>query len=167
MNQLKHISSDDVRRIKFSHNGSRFLVISRYDVISYLLDGTVDGIPVEPGGFFDAAYVGPDTIVASTALRGKLDEWVEALALYDLHNGHIIESIATNDVLSLCVDFSRNRILAGSLTGDLGGYVETYDFNLKRLTRFESKEMPFDMVISHSGNHIAVASVFFELGHQR
>lgn len=162
MRQLLHMSGDDVRRIKFSHDGSRFLVVGRNNVASYLLDGTMDGTLIEPIGFFDAAYVGTDRIVASPVTEEKLPERIETLTLYDLNTGQQISHIVTNDIRSICVDFKRERILAGSLGGS-GGYFETYDFALKRLSQFESEEMPFDMVISHSGNHVAVASIFFEL----
>lgn len=162
MRQLLHMNGDDVRRIEFFPDGSRFLVVGRDDVASYFLDGTMDGTLIEPIVFFDAAYVGNDRIVASPVIEDKLPERVETLTLYNLNTGQKISQIVTNDIRSICVDFKRERILAGSL-GDSGGYIETYDFALKRLSQFASEKMPFDMVISHSGNHVAVASTFFEL----
>jgi WD40 repeat protein len=161
MKQLQQIACEDpVRRLKFSHDGSYFLAVSLYDVISYPLDGKLENQQMTAVGILEASYINRTTIVVSR----MLPEQQHALILYDLQTGREIANVMTNDVRSLCVDPQRGRILAGSLNEDgMGGYLDCYDFTLHRQSRSKTNQSLFDMAISHLGKDLAAAGWFFEL----
>ncbi len=155
-------------RIRFSHDGSRFLVFNRNTIASYTIDGKLEGKPFEPLIVLDAAYIN-DELVVTTILSHEREG---CLVSYNIKTQQIIAETAVGireaGTRSVCVDQQRGRIFAGTIDGDdssSGGYIEIYTLLLQKLREFKTPylHMPFDLAISHSGDKLAAGGVAFGL----
>ncbi|MBZ0283699.1 MAG: hypothetical protein K8L97_23380 [Anaerolineae bacterium] len=153
-------------RIKFSYDGSRFLVFNRDKIASYTIDGKAEGTPFETLGIFDAAYVNDEQVVATIISH----EREGCLVTYNIKTQQIISEtvvgIRGGGTRSVCVDQQRGRIFAGTFDDEsMGGYIGIYNLSLQKLGEFKTPylHLPFNLAISHSGNKLAVGGAGFGL----
>jgi WD40 repeat protein len=159
MELIRRIELEDAPgKIKFSRDGSRFLVITQERITSCTIEGTIETKPIETIVVFDAAYINNERIIASTLSQERQFE----LAIFDIKSGSIISRIHVGDsrIYSVCFDPIRQRIHTGKLD-DFAGEISTYDLTLTLQSEFKTLDlyMPFDMAISHFGDKLAIAGV--------
>lgn len=148
-------------RIKFSHDGSRFLVFNRDKIASYTIDGKLEGKPFEPLIVFDAAYLNGTHVVAAILSQ----ERQYCLTIYNLKTRQIFAEIALNSdqevFRSVCVDQQRGRIFAAKSSYRLA----CYDLSLNQQNEFQIPYtyMPFNLAISHSGDKLGTGAESFGL----
>jgi WD40 repeat protein len=145
-------------QFKFSHDGTRFLANNGEQIISYNINGTPEGLPIQPIAVFDAAYVNDEQIVAVVLSP----EREFGLVIYDIKTRHLVSKISIDrSIRSICVDQQRGRIFAGQVSGLAEDDILIYDLILNQLSEFRLPylHMPFNLIISHSGDKLATAGV--------
>jgi WD40 repeat protein len=157
MELIRRVEFEAARKIQFSREGSHLLVMSRDKIVSYDLDGTPEGAPIEPLIVFDAAYLSDTQIVVATAIPDR--QYI--LAIYDIATQRMISSVKTDYILGVCVDQNRGRIFAASTNFETEYFI--YDSNLKLQSQFKNDCMAFRIAISESGDRLAMGAIGFQV----
>jgi WD40 repeat protein len=146
-------------QIRFSRDGERLWANTRDEFCEINLR-MPDEIRVKPTLFaVDMAFLDAERIVIANLSRPR------TLLIYNTKQQRIISQVYTDDVRSVCVDYHHQRIFVGTLeTNDGDEYiVGIYDWAGHPQKRFKVRSMPFCMELSHSGDKLAIASVYFEV----
>jgi WD40 repeat protein len=172
MNLIRHMAFENPpHKISFSQDGSRLWVWAvtkrestnlAYELIEILLADFSEtrSIVDLDAMLFDVAFLDSERIVAVGIFRPRK----HMLCVYDLKKQRTLYQAYTEDVRALCVDYRNKRVFAGTLTGDyFENAVGIYNFMGHPQKRFKVQSMPFDMALSHTGEKLAIASVFFEV----
>lgn len=142
-------------KIKWSDAGSQILSFDRESIISYIINGDVSTIPINPFQIiFDVAYINETKIVAvGVSVHGH------GIAIYDIKTHKVIRYADSEYLMSVCVDKSGKRIFAGAVEK----IVYIYDFLLNQQTILRSEFVSPIISIAYAKDKLAIAGVFVEV----
>lgn len=151
---------DQPRKIRFSQNGARIAMMSRFELVIYSIPDYSEIKRLEMELPYDVGFIGPTQIVLSMRDGNRESK----LVIYDLEKEQIIAETPTEGFRSVCVDPQQDRVFSGDAFGtDIGGVIYVYDRHLNQQYELQSGADAWELDICDSGQTLVVGGIYFEL----